>query len=75
MADISFLGKLTTLKFSLGTAAIGSHIVGMVKRSILVTSSADSSGNLVLSTLSALSLAVSLRALKIVFTLSLISST
>jgi len=39
-------------------AAIGSYIIGIVGRPILITSLANSSSNLVLSTLSALSLVV-----------------
>ena len=58
MANINSFRRLITLKFSLGTAAIGFYVVGIAKRSIFATSSANSSGNLVLSTLSALSLAV-----------------
>ena len=58
MANISSLGRLTTLRSSLGTVAIGSYIVEIVGRSILITSLTNSSSNLVLSTLSALSLAV-----------------
>jgi len=77
-ANINSLGKLTTLRSSLGTVAIGSHIVGIVGRPILTTSLANSSSNLALSTsstLSALSLAVLPQALKIAPTSSLISST
>ena len=56
--NINSLGKLITLKSSLGTAAIGFYIVGTVGRPIFATSSANSFSNLVLFTLSALSLAV-----------------
>ena len=55
-------------------AAIGFYIAGTVKRPILTTSLANSSGDLVLSTLSTLSLVVLLQALKTAFTLFLISS-
>ena len=54
-----------TLRSSLGTVAIGSQIVGTAGKPILKTSLANSSGNLVLSTSSTLSLAVLPRALKI----------
>ena len=64
MANINLFKKLITLRSSLGTAAIGSHKVGTAERPILITSLADSSGSSVLSTLSALSLAVSPWALK-----------
>jgi hypothetical protein len=57
-ANINSLGKLITLRSSLGTVAIGSYIVGIVGRPILTTSLANSSSNLVLYTLSTLSLAV-----------------
>ena len=70
--NINFLEKLITLKSSSGTAAIGFYIIRMVEKSILTTSLANSSSNLVLFTLSALSLAVLLRALKIALILSLI---
>ena len=53
--------------------AIGFYKVGKAERPILITSSANSSSSLVLSTLSALSLAVLLRALKTAPNLSLIS--
>jgi hypothetical protein len=66
--------KLITLKSSLGIAAIGSYEVGTAERPILITSSANSSGSLVLSTLSALSLVVLPRALKEAPNSSLISS-
>ena len=59
MANINSLGRLITLRSSLGTAAIGSYVVGTVERPILITSLANSFGILVLSTLSTLSLAVS----------------
>jgi len=75
VVNINSLGRLTVLKSSLGTAAIGFYVVGTVKRPIFLTFSANSSSNLVLSTLSTLSLVVLLRALKTAFTLSLISST
>ena len=55
---------LITLRSSLRIAAIGSYKVGTVGRPILVTSLANSSSSLVLSILSALSLAVLPRALK-----------
>ena len=74
-ANINLSGRLITLRSSLGTAAIGSYKVGTVGRPILITFLANSSSSIVLSTLSTLSLAVLLRALKIAFTLSLISST
>ena len=64
MANIKSSKRLITIKFSLGIAAIGSHKIGIVKRPIFITSLADSSGSSVLSTLSALSLAVSPWALK-----------
>jgi hypothetical protein len=57
VANINSLGRLTTLRSSLGTAAIGSYVVGTVGRPILITSLANSSSNLALSTLSTLSLA------------------
>jgi len=75
MANINSLGRLITLSSSLGTAAIGSYIVRTTGRLILVTSLANSSSNLALSTLSALSLVVLLQASKIAPTSSLISST
>ena len=75
MADIKLFRRLISLRSSLGTAAIGSYIEGMVERPILIASSANSSGNLTLSTLFALSLAVLLRALKIAPSSSLIFST
>ena len=56
-ANINSLGRLITLRSSLGTAAIGSYVVGTVGRPILITSLANSSSNLALSTLSTLSLA------------------
>ena len=72
-ANINLPGRLITLRSSLGIAAIGSYKVGTAGRSIFITSLADSSGSLVLSTLSALSLAVLLWALKTAPNLSLIS--
>ena len=75
MANIKLSGKLIILKSNLGTAAIDSYIVGMVKRPIFVTFLANSSSNLALLTLSALSLTVLPQALKIAPTSSLISST
>ena len=57
VANINSLGRLITLRSSLGMAAIGSYIVGTVGRPILITSLANSSSNLALSTLSTLSLA------------------
>ena len=75
VANIKLFRRLITLKSNLGTAAIGSYIVGTVGRPILATSLANSSGNLALSTLSTLSLVALLQALKIAPTLSLISST
>ena len=73
MANINLSRRLITLRSSLGIAAIGSYKVGIVGRPILITSLANSSSSLVLSTLSALSLAVLLRALKIAPNSSLIS--
>ena len=73
-ANINSFRRLITLRSSLGTAAIGSYKVRTAGRPILVTSLANSSGSLVLSTLSTLSLAVSPRALKTAPNLSLISS-
>ena len=73
MANINLSRRLITLRSSLGIAAIGSYKVGTVGRPILITSLANSSSSLVLSTLSALSLAVSPRALKTAPNLSLIS--
>jgi len=63
-ANINLSGRLITLKFNLGIAAIGSYKVGTAGRPIFITSSANNSGSSVLSTSSALSLAVSLRASK-----------
>ena len=63
-ANINLTRRLITLKSSLGTAAIGFYKVGTAERPICVTSLANSSGSLVLSALSALSLAVSPWALK-----------
>ena len=57
-ANINSLGRLITLRSSLGIAAIGSYKVGIAERPILITSLANSSSSLVLSTLSTLSLAV-----------------
>jgi hypothetical protein len=65
---------LIILKFNLGIAAIGSHIIKTVKKSIFVISLADSFSNLVLSTLSILFLVVSLQALKIAFNSSFLLS-
>jgi len=73
-ANINSFRRLITLRSSLGTAAIGSYKVGIAGRPILITSLANSSGSLVLSTLFTLSLAVSPRALKTALNLSLISS-
>jgi len=73
-ANINLFGRLITLRFSSGTAAIGFHKVGTAGRPILITSSADSSGSSVLSTLSALSSAVSPQASKTAPNSSLISS-
>jgi len=73
-ANINSFGRLITLRSSLGIAAIGSYKVRIVGRPILMTSLADSSGSLVLSTLSTLSSAVSPRASKTAPNLSLISS-
>ena len=64
MANINLSRRLITLRSSLGIVAIGSYKVGTVGRPILITSLANSSSSLVLSTLSTLSLAVLLRALK-----------
>jgi len=58
--NINLSRRLITLRSSLGIAAIGFYEVGIAGRPILITSSADSSSSLVLSTLSALFLAVSL---------------
>ena len=58
MANINLFRRLLTLRFNLGIVAIGSHKVGIVGRLIFIISLADSFGSLVLSTLSALSLAV-----------------
>jgi len=67
-------GRLITLRSSLGIAAIGSYKVRTVERPILITSLADSSSSLVLSTSSALSLAVLLYALKTALNLSFLIS-
>ena len=72
--NINLFKRLITLKSNSGTVAIGSYKVGIVGRPILITSLANSSGSLVLSTLSTLSLAVSPRALKEALNSSLISS-
>jgi len=64
VANINLSRRLITLRSSLGIVAIGSYKVGTVGRPILITSLANSSSSLVLSTLSTLSLAVLLRALK-----------
>jgi len=74
VANINLSRRLITLRSSLGIAAIGSYKVGIVGRPILITSSTNSSSSLVLSTLSTLSLAVLLRALKTAPNSSLISS-
>jgi len=74
VANINLSRRLITLRSSLGIVAIGSHKVGTVERPILITSLANSSGSLVLSTSSALSLVVLPRALKTASNLSLISS-
>ena len=58
VVNINSFRRLITLRFSLGIVAIGSYKVGIVGRPIFITSLADSFGSLVLSTLSALSLAV-----------------
>ena len=58
VANIKLFRRLITLKSNLGTAAIGSYIVGTVKKPIFIISSADSSSNLILFTLSTLSSAV-----------------
>ena len=73
-ANINLSRKLITLRSSLGIAAIGSYKVGTAERPILITSLANSSSSLVLSTLSTLSLVVSPRALKEASNSSLISS-
>jgi len=57
-ANINLFRRLITLRSSLGTAAIGSYKVGTAERPIFITSLANSSGNLVLFILSALSLVV-----------------
>jgi hypothetical protein len=75
VANINLSRRLITLRSSLGIAVIGSYKVGTARRPILIIASADSSGSLVLSTLSALSLAASPQALKIAPNPSLISST
>jgi len=53
--NINLSRRLITLRSSLGIAAIGFYIIGTVGRPILITSLANSSSNLVLSTLSTLS--------------------
>jgi hypothetical protein len=73
-ANINLSRRLITLRSSLGTAAIGSYKVGTAGRPILITSLANSSSSLVLSTLSTLSLVVLPRALKTAPNSSLISS-
>ena len=52
-ANINLFGRLITLRFNLGTAAIGFYKVATVGRPIFVISSANSSGSLVLFILSA----------------------
>jgi len=47
-ANINLFGRLITLKSSLGTVAIGFYEVGTVKKPILITPLADSSGSSVL---------------------------
>ena len=73
MVNINLFKRLITLKSSLGIAAIGFYKVGIAGRPIFITSSANSFGSLVLSTLSALSSAVLPWALKMAPNLSLIS--
>jgi len=73
-ANINLFRRLITLRSSLGIAAISSYKVGIAKRPIFITSSANSSSSLVLSTLFTLSLAVLPRALKEASNSSLISS-
>jgi len=73
VANINLSGRLIILRFSLRTAAIGSHKIGTVGRPILITSSADSSGSSVLSTLSVLSLVALPQASKTAPNSSLIS--
>jgi len=73
-ANINLSRRLITLRSSLGTAAIGSYVIGTVGRPILITSLANSSSNLVLSTLSILFLTVLPWALKTAPNSSLISS-
>ena len=57
-ANINISSRLITLRSSLGIVIIGSYKVETAERPILITSLANSSSSLVLSTLSALSLAV-----------------
>jgi hypothetical protein len=58
VANINLSRRLITLRSNLGIAAIGSYKVGIVERPILITSLANSSSSLVLSTLFTLSLVV-----------------
>ena len=72
MVNINLSERLITLKFSLRIVVIGFHIIEMAERPIFTTSLINSFSNLVLFTLSALSLVVLLWALKMAFNLSLI---
>ena len=74
MAKINLSRRLITLRSSLEIAAIGSYKVGIAGRPILITSSANISSSLGLSTLSTLSLVASPQSLKIAYNLSLIFS-
>ena len=58
MVNISLSRRLITLKSNLGLAATGSYEVKIAERPIIITSSVNSSGTSVSSTLSALFLAV-----------------
>ena len=58
VVNINLSRRLITLRSSLGIAAIDSYKVGTAGRAIFITSLANSSSSLVLSTLSVLSLVV-----------------
>jgi len=51
VVNINLFGRLIILKFSLGIAAIGSYKIGTAGKPIFITSSANSSGSSVSSTL------------------------
>ena len=72
-ANISLARRLITLKSNLEIAAIGSYKKNIVERPIFITSLANSSSSLVLSTSSASSSVVLPRALKTAPNSSLIS--